>query len=115
MGGNGTWFLGYSHPEKFAAMVSICGFPGYPSFYPESTLDPFAHVAERISEIPIWIFHGDSDQVVSVEESQKMDNALRVTGADIHYTELPGVGHKAWDQAYTSELMINWLFKQRKQ
>lgn len=118
MGGNGTWYLGYTYPDRFAALVPICGFisgfPGYPSFIPESSMDPFTHLAERIAEIPTWIFHGDADPVVSVEESRKMATALESVNAEVFYNELPGVGHNAWDSAYATEAMIEWLFKQYK-
>jgi len=118
MGGNGTWYLGYKYPDRFAALVPICGFisgfPGYPSFIPESSIDPYAHLAERIAQIPTWIFHGDADPAVSVEESRKMATALESANAEVFYDELPGVGHNAWDSAYATDAMIEWLFKQYK-
>ncbi len=118
LGGNGTWYLGYHYPEKFAAMVPICGFiqfpPGLPSFLPDSSEDPYKDLALTISEIPIWIFHGDADNVVSVEESRKMAAALESVGADVRYTEFPGVGHNAWDPAYSMEELSTWLMSQRK-
>lgn len=123
-GANGSWFLLSRHPERFAAAVIVCGFVSefkgktsgvdYPSLAPESKTDPFSVIAKKVSSIPIWIFHGDADQNVSVEESRKMFAALKSIGADVQYTELPGVSHNAWDPAYTRVDVFEWLFKQVK-
>ena len=40
LGGQGVWQLAYDHPERFAALVPVCGFiesgGRYPDFVPES-------------------------------------------------------------------------------
>lgn len=117
LGGNGTWYLGYHHADRFAAMVPICGFVGFgdrfPSFTPASDGDPYSAIAAAIVKVPTWIFHGDADVIVPVEESRKMSAALQSAGAEVHYTELPGVNHNSWDDAYASDEMIEWLFSQR--
>ena len=123
-GANGSWFLLSRHPERFAAAVIVCGFVSefkgktsgvdYPSLAPESKSGPFNVIAKKVSSIPIWIFHGDADQNVSVEESRKMFAALKSIGADVQYTELPGVPHNAWDLSYSRADVFEWLFKQVK-
>ena len=123
-GANGSWFLLSRYPERFAAAVIVCGFVSpfkgktsgvdYPGLAPASTTDPFKVIAKQVSSIPIWIFHGDADQNVSVEESRKMFAALKSIGADVQYTELPGVPHNAWDEAYGRADVFEWLFKQVK-
>ena len=122
-GGNGTWYLAYHHPQRFAAAVAVCGFVQervgvatgdlYPAIAPSSSPDPFGEVARRVSQLPIWIFHGDADQTISVEQSRGMASALQALGADVKYTEFPGVGHNAWDLAYGLEALSDWLFEQR--
>lgn len=118
MGGNGSWALGYRHPDRFAAIVAVCGFlssgPGFPSFLATRTVDAAAEVAARLKGIPIQVFHGDADRVVPATESRQVVAALRAVGADVQYTELPGVGHNAWDAAYGSAEVARWLFSQRK-
>lgn len=119
LGGNGTWYLAYNHADRFAALVAICSFveafPGFPSFIPESSTDPYSTLAARVADIPVWIVHGDADEVVPVEESRRMAAALEEAGADVRYEELPGVGHNAWDPAYASEELAVWLFSQQRQ
>lgn len=120
MGGNGSWNLAYQHADRFAAMVVICGFvtsgdpPRYNPIPPASAGDPFAAVAARVASIPTWIFHGEADTVVPVEQSRQMAAALEAAGADVRYTEIPGTGHNAWDPAYASESLSRWLFAQRR-
>jgi pimeloyl-ACP methyl ester carboxylesterase len=81
---------------------------------PASAPDPYATIAKRVSTIPIWIFHGDADQFVSVEESRRMAAAFKGIGANVQYTELPGVDHNAWDPAYERADLVEWMFKQRR-
>lgn len=116
LGGNGTWYLGYNNSDRFAALAPICGFVGLgermPSFLGGG--DAYATLAARIKDIPIWIFHGDADVVVTVEESRKMSAALEKAGADVQYTEFPGVNHNSWDPAYGMEELAIWLMAQDK-
>lgn len=117
MGGNGTWYLAFRHPDRFAALAAICGFvsdrPRVPTFLPESD-DPFSDVAERIKGIPTWVFHGDEDEAIPVEESRRIVAALKRAGADVRYTEFPGVGHAVWDPAYEMSQLTEWLFRQQR-
>lgn len=123
-GGNGAWYLAFHHKERFAAAVVVCGFVSkftgktsgvsYPQIAPASSPDIYFAVAKQVSTLPIWIFHGDADKSVSVEESRKMFAALKALGANVQYTELPGVEHNAWDAAYTNVEMLSWLFRQKR-
>ncbi len=115
LGGNGTWFLGYHHTERFSAMVAVCGFVDlgdrFPSFLSGAS-DSFATLAADLADKPVWIVHGDADVVVPVGQSRSMATALEAAGAEVHYTELPGVNHNSWDAAYADEGLISWLFEQ---
>ena len=119
MGGNGTWYLGYHHPERFAALVPICGFleissRSYPMFTPPETDDPFAEVASHIKDLPIWVVHGDADSVVPVQQSRRMVAALNNAGAEVRYFEVPGVDHGSWHPGYADEDLASWLFSKRR-
>lgn len=101
MGGFGTWDLAARQPERFAAILTICGGGD------EAT-------APRLAKLPIWCFHGDADQVVPVERSRSMIAAIRAAGGEPKYSELPGVGHDSWTPAYRDPAVLDWLFAQRK-
>jgi predicted peptidase len=118
-GGNGVWNLSYRYPERFAALVAVCGWVMPTRERPEAILPPdsgppYPVIARRIRSLPTWIWHGEADGVVPVEESRRMADALRAEGATIQYTELPGVGHEAWEPAFDSPDLPPWLFSQMR-
>ena len=124
VGGNGSWLLASQHPERFAAALIVSGFISqytgkitpivYPPLFPASEPDPYGSMAKRVAHLPIWIFHGDSDTAVPVTESRKMYAALKAAGANVQYTELPGVAHDAWTPAYQRADVLEWLLKQHR-
>lgn len=120
-GGNGAWYLALHHSERFAAAVVVAGWimerrgttsgALYPALVDDAA-DPFAVVAGRVATIPVWIFHGDADTVVPVEQSRGMASALRSMGAAVRYTEYPGVGHGSMEAALAEGELPAWLFGQ---
>lgn len=123
-GGNGSWYFLTHYGDRFAAALIGCAFVqkfkgltskiDYPSLAPPDAPDTYAYIANHAAKIPIWMFHGDADQSVPVEESRKLLAALKAANADVHYLEFPGVPHNSWDPAYTNAEIIEWLFKQRR-
>jgi predicted peptidase len=113
MGGYGTWALAAAYPNKFAAIVPICGgilLPDDSRKQPDSDRIPYLEAAKKIgTKLPIWVFHGDADPAVPVAESRLMVEALKAAGANVRYTEYPGVGHNSWDKAYADPELMTWL------
>lgn len=103
MGAAGAWQLAYEAPDRFVSLAPICGWIGERA---KSHLEQFA---ARIAGIPTWIFHGDRDDIVPVEESRLASQALEAAGADVRYTELRGVGHNSWDAAYQDSGLLDWM------
>jgi predicted esterase len=101
MGGMGTWSIAAAHPEKFAALVPICG-PGNPQ-----------DVA-KYEGIPILSFVGDADSPRLHLGMRAMIEALRGAGATPGYTEYRGVGHNSWDRAYNDPATIDWMLSQTR-
>jgi predicted peptidase len=81
---------------------------------PESDGETFGALAHRLRDVPLWVFHGDQDRVIPVEDSRRLILELEARGAPVRYTELPGVGHNAWDPAYQSAEVIEWFFSHRR-
>lgn len=103
MGGFGTWDMLARHGSRFAAGLPICG-GGDPSR------------AKALSRIPIWTFHGSSDDAVPVAGTRAMFSAIkREGGCEIGYTEFDGAGHNVWDAVYTDRQVIDWLFAQSRE
>lgn len=102
MGGMGTFELLWRKPGFFAAAFPICG-GGNPE-----------KATEYGEGFPLWIFHGDKDPVVDVNDSRKMATALRQAKAKVKYTEYPGVQHDSWKKAFAEPQLLPWLFSQEK-
>ena len=101
MGGFGTWSLAIKDPNRWAAIVPICG-GGNPD------------KAARIKDLPCWCFHGEADTAVRVGLSRTMIQALKDAGGQPKYTEYPGVGHNSWDKAYATPELYKWLLSQQR-
>jgi predicted peptidase len=101
MGGFGTWALAAYQPNRFAAIVPICGGG-----------DPAS--AKRIAHIPAWVFHGGKDRTVPIENSKKMGGALKRAGGDPKFTIYPEAGHDSWTQAYNTPELYEWLLQQKR-
>jgi predicted peptidase len=122
LGGNGTWYLAYRYPERFAAIAPVCGF--VTAFWPEGrdfdavvpgdTAAAFSGLASKLRRIPVWIFHGEIDEAVPVVQSRRAAAALKAAGADVQFTEVLGSNHNVWDNAYSSPAFAAWLFAQRR-
>ena len=99
MGGYTVWQVCMSKPDWFAAAVPICGGGMYWN-------------AARLKNLPVWAFHGEEDQTVSVEESRKMVGAINLAGGNARLTVFSGIGHDSWTPAFQSDEMWAWLFAQ---
>lgn len=103
MGGFGTWDTAFEYPETFAAIAPICGGAGVRWV-----------TAARLKKMPCWIFHGDKDGAVPIENSQKIYDALKKIGAPVQFTIYPGIGHDSWTQTYDNPEFWKWLFAQKR-
>lgn len=103
MGSYGTHEAITRRPHFFAGAISICG--GYTTTG-----------AERLLDTPIWTFHGDADETISVEQSRRLFAAVQSAGGvKMTYWEYPGVRHTfARDLAYANPAVIDWLFEQKR-
>jgi predicted peptidase len=121
MGGYGSWHLAEKYPGRFAALVVICGgirppaaalknHPELAKWTPADEPKSYSAAAAKVGKIPVWIFHGADDDTVPVTESQRMSAAMKEIGAEVHYTEYPGVKHVSWDKAYDEPKLFPWLF-----
>ena len=101
MGAMGTYDLVVRYPEIFAAALPICG-----------SVNPDRLPAAK--EVKFRIFHGDADDVVTVEGSREAYKALKAAGAKVEYIEFPGCNHGSWNPAFNYPGFMEWLFKQKK-
>ena len=101
MGGRGAWRLAMLNPNRFAALAPICGrIPNLPGF-----LDNLS----TLRRLPIWVFHGANDQVVPIENSQKIVAALQTLGGNVQFTIYPNADHDSWTATYANPVLYEWL------
>jgi len=103
LGGRGTWSLAIDHPEVFAAIAPVAGSYGHP---------------ERISKIrdvPVWVFHGDSDRLLPIDPVRDMVQNLKDSGGNVRFTIYEGAGHGITGQAYRTKELYEWLLKQHNE
>lgn len=101
MGGYACWTVAMMHPEWFAAIVPVCGGGMYWN-------------AEKLKDIPVWAFHGEEDDVIFVQESINMINAVNNAGGSAKLTIYPNIKHDSWKQAFGNDEIYNWLLKQKR-
>ncbi|MDB4570263.1 prolyl oligopeptidase family serine peptidase [Akkermansiaceae bacterium] len=101
MGGFGSWEMAARHPKTFAAVVPICGGGD-----PEN--------AKKLTEIPIWNWHGTADTAVPFSKSVEMVEAIKKAGGKkITFSVLEDVGHDSWIQAYGDPKLWEWMAQQK--
>lgn len=101
MGGMGTFELVRRKPKMFAAAFPICGGAN-----PET--------AKKLKKVNWWIFHGAKDNVVPVELSMTMAEALKQQKANVKLTIYPEANHNSWDPAFAEPDLMRWLFSHKK-
>lgn len=109
MGGFGTWSLGLTHPEKFAAIAPICGGG---DVLPILLADP--KKARALKSLPVWAFHGGKDDVVKPAESERMIEALKKIGNEAQLTIYPTAGHDSWTATYSNSQLYDWFLKHQR-
>ncbi len=110
MGGYGTWRLGLTHPEKFAAIVPICGGGEL-----ITVLVANGEKAKALKTLGVWAFHGGKDPVVPLEESQRMVELVKKAGVrDVKLKIYPEAGHDSWTETYKDPELYKWLLEHER-
>ena len=110
MGGYGTWDLGLSHPERFAAIAPICGGGSYATLYIANTQNRAA-----LRSLGVWAFHGAKDPTVPVVESERLIKGLKDAHvADVRLTVYPEARHDSWTETYANPELYTWLLSHRR-
>jgi predicted peptidase len=102
MGGAGVWNVLANRSNFFAAAVITCG-----GVSPD---DGTGSVAT-----PLWVFHGESDEVVPVSSARDRIAARRKAGGHPLYTEYPGADHDSVARlGFTEPALPKWVLSQRR-
>ena len=103
LGGYGAWELMERYGTGLFAAGVTCSGGGDPA------------QAEKMKDLPIWIFHGGADQTLPVMLSRRMYAALKEAGSNnVFYREYPDCPHDCWTRTYRNPEVWKWLFSQRR-
>lgn len=101
MGGYGTWHWAAHSPEKFAAIIPICGGGD-------------VNRAKQLIHTPIWAFHGAKDDIVPLSETLDIAEAVEAAGGRVELTIYPDLYHDSWTVTYHNPKIYEWLLKHKK-
>lgn len=105
MGGAGALNLAIQHPDQVAAVVAISVFYRLTK---NSSLE--------VNKIPMWFIYGEKDDRIDAVIRQSIRTDLRGANAIFRYTEIPGMGHRCWNDVLTEVPdLMGWLFAQKKE
>ncbi|GAB3017688.1 carboxylesterase family protein [Spirosoma pulveris] len=118
MGGHGTWFLGATYPDKWAAIAPCAGYPTLKEYgsadgvIPETSNDPLEQMLLRAGNqsdvlkltsnykpLGVYVLHGDADRTVPVTYARQMRKLLGESQPDMSYYEYPGGSHWFGDES----------------
>ncbi len=101
MGGFGTWDLAIQYPERFAAIVPVCGGGNQKNI---------TNIC-NIKHLPVWVFHGAKDDIVPLIYSQVMVDALEKCGGNVKFTVYLEAAHDSWTETYNNPAVYEWLLQ----
>ncbi len=117
MGGHGTWQLGTTYPDRFAAIAPAAGYPDIATYGSgrsdamhsgHAAYEPFQRSAntgrtisliQNLKQSGVYILHGDADRTVPPEQARLMRDVLGKFHTDFCYYEYPGGEHWFGDQS----------------
>lgn len=109
MGALGVWGMIAAYPDVFAAAVPISGL--------------WDGSVDDLVDLPIWIFHGEKDEVVPVDCETMLRDRLEELGGNVRMTiytdeDFAAAGvtdpHGANVPAYSDQEMFDWMFDQKR-
>ena len=82
-GGNGAWFYAQHHPDKFSAAVALAS-----SYNPVRPGNNSAKI-----DIPMYVIHGEDDQLFPLATTQDYVNTTMEAGTNIEFVIAPNLEH----------------------
>ena len=96
-GGIGSWFFADKHPELFSAGIPIAS-----AYHPEKKI-----------EIPLYIIHGEKDELFNVHQTASYVEKARKFGSNIQFVVSPGLTHyMACDYVDELKKASKWVQKE---
>ena len=100
-GGDGTWSIAARYPNRFAAIVPMCGKADYDD-------------APKLKNIPIRCYHNAVDPFRNSGNAREMCDRINKLGGHAQYIQPGGFGHDVWTAAYEGDDLFSWMASQRR-
>lgn len=101
MGGYGTWQTAVAYPNKFAAIMPLCG-----------GCDDSTQIC-NLRNVPIWAFHGMADDVIPISETERLVRRLEQCNGQVTFSRLENKGHSI-QYLFEDRTLYDWLLKHHK-
>lgn len=88
-GGIAAFHFSFAHPDRFAAVVSLMGYPMHAGGKPGVETE----MSKNLMNTPVLIIHGDRDAVIPIELNRAFADSLQRNRLPYHYKEVKGAGH----------------------
>ena len=119
MGGHGTWIIGTTYPDKFAAIAPCASYPdiigygrrpddmhngnaNYKMIERSANAGRTLSMVQNLKQSGVYIFHGDADRVVPTEQARNMRKVLGEFHPNFCYYEYPGGEH------WFGDISVDW-------
>lgn len=102
MGGHAAWRWACANPRRFAALATACGV-GNPQ-----------EVVRKLQKLPVWVFQGALDDIVSPSLGMQMIGAMKAAKGDVRYTIFPDQGHFILGPVYDNPELYDWFLSHAK-
>lgn len=104
MGGYGAYIVAMDYPDKFAAILPLCG----------GCNDSDTTRICNLKNIPIWAFHGTADDKIHISETERIVDALEKCKGKVKFTKLDNEGHGIEFLYEKYPQMYKWMLEQSR-
>ena len=101
-GGKGAYTMAAIYQNTFSCLVVGSG-----------VIYTVGDLVNNLTYLPIWIFHGKNDKLISLSGVQNIANRIKIAGGNVKLSEIDG-GHEITETVFKSPELIEWMISQRK-
>lgn len=103
MGGSAAWLSPLLRPDLFAAAMPVSG------------IAPDRAEAARLTQLPLWVLHGDADTENPIDSDRAMVARIQALGGEeAQLREYAGLDHRLPGDMIFGTWWRDWLFDQRR-
>jgi predicted peptidase len=98
-GGFGAWHAAMDNPNRISAIIPLCG-----------GCNDSSEIC-KINHLPVWTFHGTNDNLIDINETERLVRRLKTCNGNIKFTRLDSTGHNI-GHIYENQEIYDWFLQQ---